>query len=261
VSILFVNKLEIDMKVDVTLDNRARLNVALWAVWDADYKVKDKAHRVLDIVWVNPQTLEIYLDVATVRAHNCWDFLEEADNRGIFNAYSEQHTNTWAEKFANVQPWEIVPVRCIMRGYGTHDLSSKNEPCETLNMFFHWLEGQGRKPDEVYEELYQKCGVALLSPSEWAAAQEYDEEEYEDINWEDIELLDRVSEDHQMVSFLMDDLHYGAVIDQIEVDSYHMAVRLAMDLIVTSYDHYPQQDHTAYNHNNLNLFGASEPLV
>ena len=26
------------------------------------------------------------------------------------------------------------------------------------------------------------------------------------------------------------------VIEQIEVDSYHMAVKLAMDLIVTSYD-------------------------
>jgi len=112
-------------------------------------------------------------------------------------------------------------------------------------MFFHWLEGQGRKPDEVYEELHQKCGVALLSPSEWEAAQEYDQEEYDDIDWEDIEALDRASEDHQMVNFLMDHPDYGAVIDRIERDSYHMAVKLAMDLIVTSYDHDPQQDHTA----------------
>jgi len=224
------------MKVDVTLCNRARLTVALWAVWDADYKVKDKAHRVLDIVWVNPETLEIYLDVATVRQHDCWDFLEEADNRQIFNAYSEQHTNRCAEKFANVQPWSIVPIRCILRGYGTHDLSSKNEDSETLYMFFHWLEGQGRKPDEVYEELHQKCGVALLSPSEWEAAQEYDQDEYEDIDWENIELLDRQSEDEQMVTFLRNQPGYDKVIEQIERDSYHMAVKLAMDLIVTSYD-------------------------
>jgi len=241
VSIGFVNNLETDMtKIDVTLCNRARLAVAEWAVWAADYKVKDKAHRVLDIVWVNPETLEIYLDVDTVRQHDCWDFLEEADNRGIFNAYSEQHTNTWAEKFANVQSWEIVPIRCILRGYGTHDLSSRNEDSETLYMFFHWLEGQGRSPDDVYEELWQKCHIALLSPSEWAAAEEYDEDvewEWDDEDMEDIELLDRASEDHQMVNFLMDHPDYGAVIDRIEVDSYHMAVKLAMDLIVTSYDH------------------------
>jgi len=249
------------MKVDVTLDNRARLNVALWAVWSADYKVKDKAHHVLDVVWVNPQTLEVYIDVATVREYDYWDYLEEADNRGIFNAYSEQHTNTWAAKWANIQPWEIVPVRCIMRGYGTHDLSSRNEPCETLNMFFHWLEGQGRSPDEVYEELWQKCHVALLSPSEWAAAEEYYDEEHEDIDLEDIELLDRASEDEQMVTFLRNQPGYDKVIERIEMDSYHMAVRLAMDLIVTSYDHDPQQDHTAYDHVNLNLFGAPERLV
>jgi len=232
-------------KIGVTLCNRARLTVALWAVWDADHKVKDDMHHALDVVWVNPQTLEVYIDVATVKQHNCWHYMVEADNRQMFNAYCEENTHAWAEKFASVQPWEIVPVRCIMRGYGTHDLSSRNEDSETLNMFFHWLEGQGRKPDEVYEELHQKCGVALLSPSEWEAAQEYDQEEYDDIDWEDIEALDRASEDHQMVNFLMDHPDYGAVIDRIERDSYHMAVKLAMDLIVTSYDHDPQQDHTA----------------
>jgi len=224
------------MKVDVTLCNRARLTVGLWAVWDADHKVKDDMHHVLDVVWVNPQTLEIYVDVPAILEHNCWDYLVEADNRQMFNAYSEEHTHTWAEKFANVQSWEIVPIRCILRGYGTHDLSSVNEPSETLNMFFHWLEGQGRSPDEVYEELWQKCHVALLSPSEWAAAEEYEEDVYEDIDWEDMELLDRASEDHQMVSFLMDHPHYGEVIDRIERDSYHMAVKLAIDMIVTSYD-------------------------
>jgi len=224
-------------KIDVTLCNRSRLTVALWAVWDADHKVKDEGHRVLDIVWVNPETLEVYIDVATVREHNCWDYLEEADNRGIFNAYSEQHTNTWAEKFANVQPWSIVPICCILRGYGTHDLSSRNEDSITLNMFFHWLEGQGRSPDEVYEEIWQKCHVALLSPSEWAAMEEYDEQEYDaDIEWEDIEALDRASEDEQMVTFLRNQSVYDKVIEQIEVDSYHMAVKIAMDLIVTSYD-------------------------
>jgi len=228
------------MKVDVTLCNRARLTVAEWAVWDADHKVKDDMHHVLDVVWVNPQTLEVYVDVATVLEHNCWHYLVEADNRKLFNAYSEQHTNIWAEKFASVQPWEIVPIRCILRGYDTHDLSSRNEDCETLNMFFHWLEGQGRKPDEVYEELWQKCHVALLSPSEWATMEEYDEEACE-IDWGDIELLDRASEDEQMVTFLRNQPGYDKVIDQIEVDSYHMAVRLAMDLIVTSYDH----DHTS----------------
>jgi len=248
------------MKVDVTLDNRARLTVALWAVWAADHKVKDRAHHVLDIVWVNPETLEIYLDVDTVREHDYWDFLEEADNRGIFNAYSEQHTNTWAEKWANVQPWEIVPIRCILRGYGTHDLSSKNEDSETLNMFFHWLEGQGRSPDEVYEELWQKCHVALISPSEWAAIEEYDSYEWDDQE-DGLDPRSRNSEDEQMVTFLRNQTVYDKVIERIRVDSYHMAVKLAMDLIVTSYDHDPQQDHTAYDHVNLNLFGAPERLV
>jgi len=252
------------MKVDVTLCNRARLTVGLWAVWTADHKVVDDMHQVLDVVWVNPQTLEVYVDVATIKEHDCWHFLVEADNRQMFNAYSEENTGVWAEKFANVQPWEIVPIRCILRGYGTHDLSSKNEPSETLNMFFHWLEGQGRKPDEIYEELWQKCNIALLSPSEWALMEEYDGEiewEWDDEDMGDIELLDRASEDHQMVNFLMDHPDYGVVIDRIERDSYHMAVRLAMDLIVTSYDHDPSVNHTDYNHINLNLFGASEPLV
>lgn len=233
-------------KIDVTLDNRARLTAAEWAVWDADHKVKDRAHHVLDVVWVNPETLEIYLDVATVRQYNCWNFLEEADNRQLFNAYSEQHTNTWAERFANVQPWSIVPIREIIRGYGTHDLESTNLPCETLNMFFHWLEGQGRKPDEVYEELWQKCGVALLSPSEWAAAEEYDDYEWDDEG--DVEVLDRDSEDEQMLKYLSNHPVYADVVARIERDSYHMAVKLAMDLIVTVYDHDPEHDHSSYDH-------------
>jgi len=41
-------------KIDVTLDNRARLTAAEWAVWYADHKVKDRAHHVMDIVRVNP---------------------------------------------------------------------------------------------------------------------------------------------------------------------------------------------------------------
>lgn len=236
--------------VDVTLDNRARLTTAEWAVWDADHKVRNEGHRVLDIVWINPETLEVYLDVATVRQYNCWGFLEEADNRQLFNAYGEQHTNTWAERFANVQPWSIVPIREIIRGYGTHDLESTNLPCETLNMFFHWLEEQGRKPDEVYEELWQKRGIALLSPSEWAAAEEYDDYEWDDEGdvEQDIEVLDRDSEDEQMLKYLSNHPVYADVIARIERDSYHMAVSLAMQLIVTSYDHDPQHDHTSYDH-------------
>jgi len=234
-------------KIDVTLDNRARLTAAEWAVWDADHKVRDRAHHVMDIVWVNPETLEIYLDVATVRQYGCWNFLEEADNRGLLNAYSEEETHTWAERFANVQPWTIVPIREIIRGYGTHDLESTNLDCETLNMFFHWLEGQNRRPDEVYEELWQKCGICLLSPSEWAAAEEYDDVEEEDIE-QDIEVLDHASEDKQMVTFLRNHPIYSDVVARIERDSYHMAVRLAMELIVTVYDHDPEHDHTSYDH-------------
>jgi len=64
---------------------------------------------------------------------------------------------------------------------------------------------------------------------------------------EDIDLLDRQSEDEQMVTFLRNQPGYDKVIEQIEVDSYHMAVKLAMDLIVTSYDFDSQQDHTACN--------------
>ena len=238
--------------VDVTLDNRARLKVAEWSVWDADHKVKDEGHRVLDIVWVHPETLEIYLDIPTVRQYNCWHFLVEADNRGLLNAYSEEETHTWAERFANVQPWEIVPIREIIRGYGTHDLASTNLPCETLNMFFHWLEGQNRRPDEVYEELWQKCHIALLSPSEWEIMEKYDDVEWDDEEYDgDIEVLDRDSEDEQMVTFLRNHPVYADVVARIERDSYHMAVKLAMDLIVTSYNHDPEHDHTSYGHDEL----------
>ena len=237
--------------VDVTLDNRARLTAAEWAVWSADHKVKDGAHHVLDIVWIHPETLEIYLDIPTVRQYNCWHFLVEADNRGLINAYSEEDTRIWAERWANVQMWEIVPIREIIRGYGTHDLVSTNLPCETLNMFFHWLEGQNRTPDEVYEELRQKCGICLLSPSEWAAAEEYDDWDVEDDVEQDIEVLDRDSEDEQMLKYLSNHPVYADVAARIERDSYHMAVKLAMDLIVTSYDHDPQHDHTSYGHDEL----------
>lgn len=228
------------MKIDVTLNNRSRLNVAEWAVWDDDCKVKDRAHHVLDIVWVNPQTLEVYLNVDAVREHNCWHFLVEADNRQLFNAYSEEHTKIWTEKWNNVQKQSIVPIRYIMRGYGTHNLSSKNKDSETLNMFFHWLEEQGRNPDEIYEELYQKCGICLLSPSDWEIMEKYDDVEWDDQEYdEDLELIDRQSEDAQMLQFLMNEPGYDIVIEQIERDSYHMTVRNAMDLIVTIYDHNP----------------------
>jgi len=223
------------MKIDVTLCNRSRLKVAEWAVWSADHKVKDQGHHVLDVVWVNPETLEIYIDVATVRKHDCWDFLEEADNRQLFNAYSEEHTNTWAEKFANANKSFIVPIHCILRGYGIHNLSSKNDDSEILNLFFHWLDGQGRKPDEIYEELWQKCHVALISPSEWAAIEEYDSYEWDDQE-DGLEPRSRNSEDEQMVTFLRNQTVYDDVVDRIERDSYHMAVKTAMDLIVTSYD-------------------------
>jgi len=238
-------------KIDVTLDNRARLKAAEWAVWDADHKVKDRAHHVMDIVWVNPETLEIYIDIAAVHQYDCWHFLKEADNRQLFARSLEAiESDLLAERFANVQMWEIVPIREIIRGYGTHDLQSTNLPCETLNMFFHWLEGQGRKPDEVYEELWQKCGIALLSPSEWAAAEKYDEYEWDDEDdvEQDIEVLDHASEDEQMVTFLRNHPIYSDVVARIERDSYHMAVRLAMELIVTVYDHDPEHDHTSYDH-------------
>jgi len=226
------------MKIDVTLDNRSRLKVAEWAVWAADYKVKDKAHQVLDVVWVNPETLEVYIDVNTVREYDYWDYLEEADNRQLFNAYSEQHTNIWADKFANVNKSFIVPIHCILRGYGIHNLSSKNDDSEILNLFFHWLEGQGRKPDEIYEELWQKCHIALISPSEWAAIEEYDSYEWDDQE-DGLDPRSRNSEDEQMVTFLRNQTVYNDVIDRIERDSYHMAVKTAMDLIVTSYDFNP----------------------
>lgn len=229
-------------KIDVTLCNRARLRAAEWAVWAADHKVKDKAHHILDVVWVNPETLEVYVDTSTVRQYDCWHFLEEADNRQLFNAYSEQHTNIWAQKFANANKSLIplVPIRSILRGYGIHNLSSFNDDSEILNLFFHWLEGQGRKPDEVYEELWQKCHVALLSPSEWAAAEKYDEYEWDDEDdVEQDELLDHSSEDEQMVTFLRNQPVYNEVINRIEQEAYHMAVKTAMDAICTSFDYGP----------------------
>lgn len=227
-------------KIDVTLCNRARLRAAEWAVWAADHKVKDKAHHILDVVWVNPETLEVYVDTSTVRQYDCWHFLEEADTRQLFNAYSEQHTNIWAQKFANANKSLIVPIRCILRGYGIHNLSSFNDDSEILNLFFHWLEGQGRKPDEIYEELWQKCHVALLSPSEWAAAEKYDEYEWDDEDdVEQDELLDHSSEDEQMVTFLRNQPVYNEVINRIEQEAYHMAVKTAMDAICTSFDYGP----------------------
>jgi len=40
-----------------------------------------------------------------------------------------------------------------------------------------------------------------------------------------------------MVTFLRNQTVYDEVINKIEQDSYHMAVKTAMNLIVTSYDY------------------------
>lgn len=241
------------MKIDVTLNNRSRLNVAEWIVLNADYKVKNNAHHILDVVWVNPKTLEVYVDVETIIKFNCWHMLVEADNRNLFNAYSEENTRIWAEKWNNVQTQIIVPIHYILRGkgllfqYDNGNLSSFKEPSQTLNMFFHWLEEQGRNPDEIYEELYQKCGICLLSPSDWEIMEKYDDVEWDDQDYdEDLELIDRQSEDAQMLQFLMNQPVYDIVIEQIERDSYHTAVRNAMDLIVTIYDHNPSVNHNEH---------------
>ena len=224
-------------KIDVTLCNRARLRAAEWAVWAADYKVKNEAHHILNVVWVNPETLEVYVDTSTVRQYDCWHFLEEADNRQLFNAYSEQHTGIMAEKFANAKGL-IVPIRCILRGYGIHNLSSLNDDSVTLRLFLYWLVGQGRNPDEIYEELWQKCHVALVSPSKWAWAEKYDEYEWDDEDdVEQDELLDHSSEDEQMVTFLRNQPVYDKVIERIEENAYHIAVKTAMDAIVKTYDY------------------------
>lgn len=240
------------MKIHVTLNNRSRLNVAEWIVLNIDYKVLNEAHHILDVVWVNPKTLEVYVDVETIIKFN-YHMLVEADNRNLFNAYSEENTRIWTEKWNNVQKQSIVPIHYILHGkgllfqHGNGYLSSYKKPSETLNMFFHWLEEQGRNPDEIYEELYQKCGICLLSPSDWEIMEKYDDVEWDDEEYDgDLEVIDRQSEDAQMLQFLMNQPEYDIVIEQIERDSYHMSVRNAMDLIVTIYDHNPSVNHNEH---------------
>ena len=176
-------------QVDVTLDNRARLTAAEWAVWCDDYCLED-------VVWVDPTDLSIYLDVDQPIDDIAF---QAAIKRDLFT-----DLNYWSERWANVQRWSIVPLHKLIRGYESmpdRGISSIKSTRQMLDMFENYMESDGKKLDATY------C------------------------------LHQRPREDVYLLAYLKSNPTYSRILDQIEADSYHMAVRLAMDAIVTRYDH------------------------
>lgn len=107
----------------------------------------------------------------------------------------------WEERWANVQRWSIVPLRKLFRYYTSSKFTSINSPDETLDMFEHYLEHDNKTPDVVYET------------------------------------YKRPEQNADLLAYLRSIPYYSMLLEQIEADSYHMAVRQAMDAIVTRYDH------------------------
>lgn len=175
-------------QVDVTLDNRARLTAAEWAVWCDDYCLED-------VVWVDPTDLSIYLDVDQPIDDIAF---QAAIKRDLFT-----NLDYWSERWANVQRWSIVPIHKLIRGYESmpdRGISSIKSTRQMLDMFENYMENDG-----ITDDLYQSC--------------------------------QRPKEDVYLLAYLRGNPTYSRILDQIEADSYHMAVRLAMDAIVTRYDH------------------------
>lgn len=175
-------------QVDVTLDNRARLTAAEWAVWCDDYCLED-------VVWVDPTDLSIYLDVDQPIDDIAF---QAAIKRDLFT-----DLNYWSERWANVQRWAIVPLHKLIRGYESmpdRGISSIKSTRQTLDMFKNYMENDG-----ITDDLYQS--------------------------------YQRPTQDDYLLAYLRGNSTYSRILDQIEADSYHMAVRLAMDAIVTRYDH------------------------
>jgi hypothetical protein len=155
-------------------------------VWVDDYDLEG-------VVWVDPTDLSIYLDVDQSIDDIAF---QAALKRDLFMDLSY-----WAERWANVQQWEYVPLRKLFRYYTSSKYRSINSIDETLDMFEHYLENDNKTPDALYQT-YQ-----------------------------------RPQQDADLLAYLRRTPYYSMLLDQIEADSYHMAVRQAMDAIVTRYDH------------------------
>ena len=124
--------------------------------------------------------------------------LEAAQKRDLL---TDSCLDYWEERWANVQRQSIVPLRKLFRYYTSSKFTSINSEDETLDLFEHYLEHDDKQPDSVY------C------------------------------LYKRPDENIYLLAYLRKNPYYSKLLDQIETDSYHMAVRQAMDAIVTRYDH------------------------
>lgn len=219
------------MKIDITLNNRSRLNLAEWAVWAADFPTVNRlgSHRIINVVWINPNDLSVYLNIDDIEK----EALEVAEQRNLLNI-SELHN--WKKSWRNVDSCTIVPIRHLIRGYIDHDLSSRKDNFQIINIFQNWLEKNGRNLDDVYEEHYQKTGISLIRPSEWEIIHTYNDDDCNN-NWNNnYTTFDNFIENEQFLKFLLEDSVYSKVIEKIKSDSYHLAVKTAMELIVSVYD-------------------------
>lgn len=224
------------MEINVTSCNKDRLRAAEWLYWSANHKVTDQAHHVLDVVWVDPATLGIYLDIKTINEMGYSHFLEEGDNP-LLNAYTEQQ---WAARFANKTTRKfIVPIQCILNSPTImHKLSSLSSD-EILDTF---LEIPGLpKFDQIYREYERnrkyRAGLRKYHDSDHyehdSDHYEYDSDnyEYDSDNYDDEPLSAKI------VKFLNGDPVYRLFIDRIKQTAYNKAVFTAMNAIVETYDY------------------------
>jgi len=221
--------------IDVPFCNKSRLHAAEWAVWSANHKVKDQAHHVLDVVWVDPATLGIYLDIKTISEMGYSDFLE-GDNPLL----SEYTQDQWIERFANKTTRKfLIPIQCILSRPTIMAKLSSLSSDEILDTF---LEIPGLPGfDQIYRE-YERDRKYTAGLRKCALQASYDSDHYE----YDSDPYEYDSDDYEydsdplsakIVTFLRSDPVYNLFITRIEQESYNRAVKAAINAIVDEYDY------------------------
>lgn len=221
--------------IDVTSCNNARLSAAEWLVWAANHKVKDAMHHVLDVVWVDPATLGIYVDINTINENGYSDYLDEGDNP-LLSAYTHEQ---WLQRFDNkITRSFLVPIQCILDRPIMHKLLSPPSD-EVLDAF---LEIPGLpKFDQVYRE-YERNRKYTAGLRKCAAKDDHDHHDHYEYDSDDHEYdSDHYENDDplsaKIVKFLNGDPVYRLFIDRIKQTAYNKAVFTAMNAIVETYDY------------------------
>lgn len=219
--------------IDVTSCNKTRLRAAEWAVWAANHKVQDQAHHVLDIVWIDPATLGIYLDIETINHNGYSDYLE-ADNP-LLSAYTYEQ---WLQRFDNkITRSFLIPIQYIVNKPTIMQKLLSLSSDEILDAF---LEIPGLPMfDQIYRE-YERNRRYTAGLRKCAVEEYHDHHDHYDLDSDDHHDSDHYDDEPlsvKIVKFLRGDPVYRLFITRIEQESYNRAIKIAMDAIVEEYDY------------------------